>query len=72
MNISVSPHTREVWFTDTGKRYIAVLDARINSHTEAESLCHDRHNATLADVSSDAKRMNLSRLLVRAVSLVAK
>ena len=45
---------------------MAVLDVRVSAEG-AESLCRDRHNATLADISSDANRMNLSFLLVRNV-----
>ena len=45
---------------------MAVLDVRVSAEG-AESLCRDRHNATLADVNSDVKRMNLSLLLVSAV-----
>ena len=44
---------------------MAVLDVRVSAEG-AESLCRDRHNATLADVNSDEKRMNLSHLLVRS------
>ena len=64
ITFSVSSHSREVWFSDADTRYMAVLDVRVSAEA-AESLCRDRHNATLADVNSDAKRTRLSSLLVR-------